>query len=163
MCTPISYHGSWLISLRFEHHTASLRLPLSRVEALLSCEFVSHKRIVSHDETTVISPVAMCSAQARYEGAREHRKERNPISSTPGCVNVYEMQQARRCIPRWATLTCPTAHNPQVQVNTPIGLLDHIRLYAVRERTLVSSSVLAWVPDILFLGRKQSPDMAIYL
>lgn len=74
-------------------------------------------------------------------------------------MNVYEMQQARRCIARPAALTRPIAHNSQVQVNTAIGLLDHIRLYAVRERTLVSTSILAWVPDILFLCRKQSPDI----
>lgn len=125
-------------------------LPLNRVEVLLFCELVPHKRIVTHNKTTVISPVAMCTVQARYEGAREHSKERNPISSTPGCMNVYEMQQARRCTSRRAALTCLMEHNQQVQMNKHTGLLDHFRLYAVREHTLVPSNVLAWVPDISF-------------
>jgi hypothetical protein len=51
---------------------------------------------LSHDETSIISPVAMCAAQVLYRGTRDRVEEEEPNQHDPG---MHELQASERLCP----------------------------------------------------------------
>lgn len=96
----------------------------SAIDALLSRGEVPKEQNVSHDETEIISPVAMWTAQVLYDCTRDHVKGVGPDHHDTVCRMCMERSKRKVVSPWTATLACSTAHKLANQKGTRTHSLD---------------------------------------
>lgn len=135
-------------SRRLQHHTASQCLPLRRIDALFSREEAAKERVVSHDETDIILPVATCTAQVLYEGTRDCVKRSGTQSIRHRYAECVWYKQAEGCILIDSGSRLLNSTQAYQSKRSPGWSSSCVRVYALRERTLEPSACLAWMPDL---------------